>query len=616
MQVTRQTKTFTGSTASSEWAWKQEIIENTNDDYITTNQSVITVNTYLTRTNSNSYFGGTASCNITVKDSSSATIINKTVSKTFNYPTYVNVYSWLLVQSETFNVNHKADGTQSITVTSQLNTSDFTPNWTSASGTLALTTIPRTSKVTCPGFNIGDSVVINIERASNSFTHTLSYKFGTATGTIVTKTTLTSVGWTPNADTFHSQIPNAKNGKGTITCQTYSGDTLIGTSTSEFTAYVVEDKPTVSATIVDTNTATIDLTGSSSKIVQYYSKPKVTISATAKKKATISSYLTKLGSLQSTNKETTFNTIESPKYSVSATDSRGWSTTTNYDISSNYINYIRLAFTSIDINRTESTSTIIRANLKGNYFAGSFGKTTNTLTMKWRYKKSNSATWGNYTTITPTISGNTFTYNANLGSNFDNNSDYDIELTISDKLDTVSTGIRQVTKGIGLIDIFEDRIVLNGKLNVDTEDQSIIKNLLITVISSSNITTDNLIASSISIKDGNKNIQLGKYGAIAESSNNYIKFIDGTLICNGNVTSDGINYNSGKTIKVSFPVNFVNNSYTVNLTQSTNNSYWSFISASVTSKTSSGMTINLWNNSTAGTSGSCNYDYIAIGRWK
>jgi len=111
--------------------------------YISTNKSVINVKTYLTRTNSNSQFGGNADCNIKCKNSSKEIIFNKDVNKTFNWPTNVYVNSWILIQDETFEVSHNVDGSQKIIVESMLNTSDFAPNWTYAYGELTLNTIPR-----------------------------------------------------------------------------------------------------------------------------------------------------------------------------------------------------------------------------------------------------------------------------------------------------------------------------------------------------------------------------------------------------------------------------------------------------------------------------------------
>lgn len=95
------------------------------------------------------------------------------------------------------------------------------------SGTHTLTTIPRASSVSATAVNLGSATTVSISRASSSFTHTLTYSFGSATGTIATKTSSTSVSWTPPLS-LANQIPSATSGTCTITCTTYNGSTSIG----------------------------------------------------------------------------------------------------------------------------------------------------------------------------------------------------------------------------------------------------------------------------------------------------------------------------------------------------------------------------------------------------
>lgn len=160
-------------------------------------------------------------------------------------------------------VTHNSDGSKSISISASSPTlpagDGYGPSSGSASGTATLTTIPRASSVTCADGNIGSSTTININRASSNFTHTLTYSFQGLTGTIATKTSNTSIGWTIPT-TFFAKIPNSKSGQGTITCQTYNGTSLIGTSTCSFNAFVVNSEPTVSATVVDVNSITTALT--------------------------------------------------------------------------------------------------------------------------------------------------------------------------------------------------------------------------------------------------------------------------------------------------------------------------------------------------------------------
>ena len=97
---------------------------------------------------------------------------------------------------------------------------------------------------------MGSAGTITITRASSSFTHTLTYSFGNTSGTIVTKTSNTSVSWTPPL-TLANQIPNSTSGTCTLTCSTYNGSTLIGTSTSTVTLSVPATvKPSIGAFVV------------------------------------------------------------------------------------------------------------------------------------------------------------------------------------------------------------------------------------------------------------------------------------------------------------------------------------------------------------------------------
>ena len=424
---------------------------------------MVKVDSYLGRASGQSTqsFGGNASINITCNEESRT---NSNAS--WNYgENWISANGWVNIQSETFEVEHDPDGTKKITISSSLSTNEFSPYSASASGDIELTTIPRTSKITCPSFNIGDSTVVNIERYSSSFKDTITWEFGELSGTLATKTSNTSIGFTPDKDDFYSQIPNAISGKGTITCQTYSGNTLIGTSTCEFTAYAVEEKPDVSSTIIDTNDTTIALTGSSSKIVKYMSKPKVTISATAKNSATIKSYLLSVGDGQtsSTQETTLSNGIASNTYSVSATDSRGYSKTTDYTIF-DFVDYVKCAFTKKDIYRTESASKEIKCDLAGNYFNASFGSVSNTIALKYRTRVKD-GTWSSYKTVSPTLNGNTFTYAASLGSEFEIDSEYEVEFSLADKL-TSDPLLTVVEKGIGVIEVGDDLVNVNGDFTV------------------------------------------------------------------------------------------------------------------------------------------------------
>ncbi len=431
----------------------------TNWQDIANNISNVTVKVFAWRTNSGyeTYGDGTCYCYID----------GTTYSQAISWTQKINS-SGVYIFSKTLNITHNADGKKDLSTSAYFDIPSVVSSSSNAAS-FTLTTIPRTSSVTCNSFYIGDSTTITINRASSSFTHTLKYTYGTLSGTIATKTSNTSVGWTAPT-TFYGQIPNGTTGYGSITCETYSGNTLIGTATANFNAYAKESDciPTVSATIVDTNASTIALTGDSSKLIKYLSKPKVTISATAKNSASIKSRKMTWGDGQSsTNTEATFNNgVTNPNITVSATDSRAYSKSVNYNLTSKWVEYVKLAFSNINLSRTESTSSTAKIKVSGNYFNGSFGKVSNDFTLKYRYKEEG-GTYTDYITVDPPRTNDTFDYSATL-NNIDYRKQYTFEFVVEDAAMVVSSGEIVLEKGEAIFRVGHDYTRTNGRILNDS----------------------------------------------------------------------------------------------------------------------------------------------------
>lgn len=331
------------------------------------------------------------------------------------------------------------------------------------SASLKLTDIPRTSRVSCNSFNIGDATTIVISRASDSFTHTVTWAFGNASGTIATKTSATTIGSTIPASSLYAQIPNSKFGVGTITCSTYSGDKLIGTSACDFTAYAKENecKPSVSVSVVDTNDTTIALTGSNQKLIKGFSTALVSVSATPKNSSSITGYYISTGDGRvSYASSASFANIGANSFYGQASDSRGYAT--GVSVSKTWIDYVYLAFTKIEIKRPESTADQANMTVQGNYWNGNFGNKSNSLILQYRYKV-NGGTYSAWTSLTPTISGNTFSY-TQLLENLDHNTEYTFEFMIDDELMTVYSKPVVLTKGIPVLRVGKDYVDISGTL--------------------------------------------------------------------------------------------------------------------------------------------------------
>lgn len=137
----------------------------------------------------------------------------------------------------TFTISHNSDGTKTLTIQGGWSTNGHSSYIKdgSVSGQVTLPRIARASTISSLSTNLGSAGTITITRQSSDFTHTLTYTFGSASGTIVTKTSNTSVSWTPDVSLIAQFGANDKTKTGTITCTTYSGNTAVGTSTSTLT---------------------------------------------------------------------------------------------------------------------------------------------------------------------------------------------------------------------------------------------------------------------------------------------------------------------------------------------------------------------------------------------
>ena len=208
----------------------------------------------------------------------------------------------------------------------------FVPQ-TTAMTLSATVTLPALAGASVPTVSassvaMGSAVTIHTNRKSSSFTHKLSYAFGSATGTIA-ENIGDSVAWTPPFD-LASQIPNATSGKGTITCTTYNGSTPVGSAGVDITLTVPDNastKPTVSMTLSPSASLGATFSG---LYIQNLTKLTATVTASGKYGATISSTAVSVGG--SAYSGGLLTQTGSVSVSGVAKDSRGFVGTTSQNI--------------------------------------------------------------------------------------------------------------------------------------------------------------------------------------------------------------------------------------------------------------------------------------------
>lgn len=353
--------------------------------------------------------------------------------KTYDFRNYQN----LTISSGSKTITHNADGSRSVSCSATFGNSNTPIGDAKASGNLTLTTIPRASKVNEFSGNIGERVTININRASSSFTHSLTYKFDTIMGSISSNVGTSCTWEIPTG--FYSKIPNANSGTGTITCKTYNGDVLVGTTTTTFTAKVTNSNPLFTAskvTYADSNSNIVSITGNNQHIVQNYSNLKVTYTqATALNRATIKNYTFTLNGVTKTSTSAggtidfgIINSANNLTLTATVEDSRGNKTSITKTITMLAHNEPTAIVTLNRLNNYEDESyltvdgSIASVNSK------------NKMTIQYRYKLSGGS-YNSFTTISDNVKqtltldkNNAYIFNVVITDSF--GSKYDKEHTL------------------------------------------------------------------------------------------------------------------------------------------------------------------------------------------
>lgn len=451
------------TTNSNIWYWI-EMIQNSQD--VANNTSNVTVRVWFERTAGYTSYGtGTVYCKINGTQYSASVTTSQKITGT---P--------IKLFEKTLNIGHNTDGTKSLGMSAWISHSVVDSNeqsWSSSLSTIARASVPTMSDTTV---DMGVAVTIYTNRASPSFTHTISYTFGSSTGTIGTANGVgTSVSWTP-AVTLASQIPNATSGSGAITCKTYNGTTLIGTKTVNFTLYVPSSVvPTFTAVTASENVTAVTTAGIGA-YVQGVSKVNLAITgASGVHSSTITSYsITFDGSSYSTASAISGVIKGTGTLTITGkiTDSRGRTATKTLNITS--LAYSAPKITTFTVSRCNSDGT---ANPLGTYAKVTRIGTTTNLNSKNNftytvYSKDRAvATFTSKETASSAL-GTVSMNDTDIFSTYDIITSYDFKLELKDKLTTtpvtsnvvLSTG--SVTMSWGKDGIGVGKVWENGALDV------------------------------------------------------------------------------------------------------------------------------------------------------
>lgn len=360
--------------------------------------------------------------------------VNGTV--VYQSSTRIKLYTGTVVASGELAIGHESNGTKSFSAYAECAIYVTTVNC-KGSGSWSLPDIGRASQPSLntwpnnsPDFNIGDTIVVHMNRKSTVFTHTVVLKLGSYSYTIGTGVTDNiSLDTDRIASSLYAQMPNSNSMTGEITATTYSGSAVIGTASCTIIAHVVNSNPTFDVSYEDSNSKTVAITGDNQHIIRNNSTLKISISnAQALNSATLktltavvngNAYTGTLNGSTGVINVGAANVSHDTEVTVKLVDSRG--------------NAGQKKITVLVYDWT-LPSAIIKLNRKNNYYSESIlnvnanyasigGK--NTVAIRYRTKKVSESSYGSYATIQN---------NADANFTADNKYEWNVQVEVSDRI--------------------------------------------------------------------------------------------------------------------------------------------------------------------------------------
>lgn len=284
---------FSGSICDGHYKLKIDLTINQNSD---NNTSDITAKIYLI----NDW-----SLNISERSESQNYIIIDGVKYSFVTPAVTTTGIHLLATINSNSINYNVDGSKSINISCYFaiaaTISGTYYSNISANTTVTLSPIIMASTLSFDTFTIDEICDINIVKANPDFTHTITYCWGDTSEfglvnnkgykeIITNKTTESIILWTPE-EKLASIYPNSTSGIGTLICDTYNGNTKIGTKTYSFICnFSSSIKPIITNFTVEVDNSHNDIANSFGICIQGISKLRLLCNVIGANNSSIISY--------------------------------------------------------------------------------------------------------------------------------------------------------------------------------------------------------------------------------------------------------------------------------------------------------------------------------------
>lgn len=322
----------------------------------------------------------------------------------YSSSTRFKLYNGTVVASGTKKLTHNSNGKKSFSASAEAAIYLGTVNC-KGSGTWNLDDIPRKATVvTAPNFNDEENPKITYSNPLGNNAASLQACIALdGTNIVVAYRDITKTGtsYTFNLTDAERTALRAATTSGTSrTIRFYIKTTFGGTNYYSYLAktFTIKDgTPTLSVAVEDTDSKTLALTGDRNKVILGFSDFFYSTGAKGRKGATIVSRKAVCGSKSSTTDTGTITNVDSNVITISATDSRG--STTTQKITKTVINYTGLrCYLDATPPGTDNVATL---DIQGSFSAINFGLQTNTLTVQYRMKVE-SGEYGDWITATAT----------------------------------------------------------------------------------------------------------------------------------------------------------------------------------------------------------------------
>ena len=348
---------------------------------------------------------------------------------------------WVTVATITVDVTHANDGVGSCYIYAKVNGPSGTSQsgvYVSGSETIALEKIARFAvAVAFADFNDEANPVVQYSNPAGTEIQSLEAALSTDGSTAAISYRSIDKSETQYAFELttveRNTLLSAASNSNTLEVYVLIKSSIAGTaqvSSLKAVMSVVNAAPALTPAIVDTNSATIALTGNSAILVALHSVASVKVNATAKKLATIKSVSITNGLITLTA-DGTLTPIAGIPITITVTDSRGNDTT--YKAPNRVIPYID-PISTIE-NSMPNALGELDLSAKGMVFDGSFGTKDNAFSVKYRFKEGYGS-YGSWISFNKaTLDGNAFVAEASV-TGLDYRKTYTFQVAVYDSIHT------------------------------------------------------------------------------------------------------------------------------------------------------------------------------------